>query len=191
MALSLVKKKPKLTLYCEERFIRTSSAKYKSMTPEEFINLFSNSKHITKKVLEDLKSFVNFDLENCSSTTLFGKSIDNVKMVNYQNIGDFPFCGYTAGGDWEHPLFFIVYYDENELRGYVPTCGNIFYLPEKAAFGSTDAEREQIVSYIKKEFPQYSEEEIKLGVNSYLYYFDFTWIKKDIIAHFQIRLEDN
>lgn len=189
MALTLTKKKPKITLYCEERFIKISNEKYKPMSLDDFKNSFSNSRHLTKKVLADIKSYANFDLENCSSSSLFGKAIDDLKMVNFHNIGDFSFCGYTAGGDWEHPLFFVVYYDENELRGYVPTCGNVFYLPEKAAFGSTDAEREEIIDYIKKEFPQYSEEEIQTAVNSNLYYYDFNWIKKDIIAHFQIKLD--
>lgn len=189
--MDISKQKPKVVLYCEDRFIKISNAKYEPMSLEDFKKKFgSASKHLTKKVLEDIKSYVNFDLENCSSSSLYGKSIDGKNLMNYQSINDLSFLGYTAGGDWEHPLFFIVYYDGNELRGYVPTCGNVFYLPEKAAFGSTDAEIEDITDYIKKEFPQYTEEEINYAVISKFYYYDFNWIKKDIIAHFQINIDN-
>ena len=44
-----------------------------------------------------------------------------------------------GGGDWEYPLFFILYLDnKNHLRGYVPSKGNTFNLKYKSAYGNNE-----------------------------------------------------
>lgn len=59
------------------------------------------------------------------------------QLVGYHHIGDvLSFVGCDAGGDWEHPLFFIIYMDGKQLRGYIPTCGNTFNTIFKTAFFS-------------------------------------------------------
>lgn len=47
-----------------------------------------------------------------------------------------PFLGFLAGGDWELPLFFIVYYDGKSLRGYIPEDGNTYNHKTNTAYGS-------------------------------------------------------
>jgi hypothetical protein len=42
----------------------------------------------------------------------------------------------VAGGDWEAPLLYVLYWDGRELRGYVPTKGNPFNTDTKTAYGS-------------------------------------------------------
>lgn len=48
----------------------------------------------------------------------------------------FTFLGCIVGGDWEEPLFHIIYWDGKSFRGYIPAYGNIYNLDFKTAFGS-------------------------------------------------------
>lgn len=65
------------------------------------------------------------------------------------------FYGYMAGGDWEYPVFLIIYFDGKKLRSYTPSYGNCVNLDCHTAFGSeNDAERnidydKLIAKYIK------------------------------------------
>lgn len=52
----------------------------------------------------------------------------------------------NAGGDWETPVCFVIYFDGKKLRGYVPTKGNMWNRKAKAAFGS-DEDDEEYISY--------------------------------------------
>lgn len=60
------------------------------------------------------------------------------------------FFGYMAGGDWESPVFMIIYYDGKKLRGYTPSYGNAVHLDCKCAFGSGSREMDEIPAYRKK-----------------------------------------
>ena len=75
-------------------------------------------------VLSDL-SEVDFDTENCDfyENKLYRK--DDV----YYLLG-------TAGGDWEVPLIFVVYWDGENYRGYIPKRGNAVNLANMSAFGN-------------------------------------------------------
>jgi len=93
-----------------------------------------NPYELPKKVEEDIGK-VNFDFENWEAAA-----------PGYCNCGDImgyrvapnglPFLGVTAGGDWEYPVFFIIYWDGKKLRGYVPTDGNMWNTDTKEAYGN-------------------------------------------------------
>lgn len=64
-------------------------------------------------------------------------------MNGYEMIGygdsTFPILWCAGGGDWELPLVFVLYIDQNgELRGYIPDDGNVYNHVEKAAYGNND-----------------------------------------------------
>lgn len=81
---------------------------------------------------------IEFDLENIELDT----DEDNLGV---QSIGDFNYIGIIAGGDWESPVFFILYIDENgKIAGYVPEDGNVYNKKLKSAFGNNH-EREDYV----------------------------------------------
>lgn len=67
-----------------------------------------------------------------------------------------PFLGAWAGGDWEHPVYFIAYWDGKTIRGYVPTAGNTFNTKYKTAFGSEensdDYDRVEHEEWVQKTF---------------------------------------
>jgi hypothetical protein len=50
------------------------------------------------------------------------------------------YLGALMGGDWESPLFGIVYHDGKTFRGYIPTDGNAFNCLTKAAVGNDEDE---------------------------------------------------
>ena len=87
-------------------------------------------------VRDDLK--VNFDFENVSiSTSDFGQGLDGLLGYNTLDNG-MTFLGVYAGGDWEIPVFFVVYWDGKKLRAYVPTKGNPWNTDTKQAYGNAE-----------------------------------------------------
>lgn len=123
--------------------------------------------HILKEKLDgDLK--VEFDLENVEQKG---------EMYGYKTLKDngFTYFGVSAGGDWEFPVFFVVYWDGKKIRGYVPTDGNPWNTTTKQAFGNDDAED---LKNAKKRWPkEYAAVE---HFDSSDFNFDWKAIKYDI-----------
>jgi hypothetical protein len=88
------------------------------------------------KVIKDLK--VGFDLENVSGFDQeneggFGpREIMGIRTLP----NGMTYAGIMAGGDWECPVFWIVYWDGRRLRGYVPTDGNPYNTDTMEAYGN-------------------------------------------------------
>jgi hypothetical protein len=51
---------------------------------------------------------------------------------------DLPVLFVNAGGDWEFPVCFVLYWDGVKIRAYVPSNGNCWNKKEKCAYGSED-----------------------------------------------------
>lgn len=78
---------------------------------------------------------VDFDLENCDEED---NSPGNEVFMGPHQIKDLNFCGFMGGGDWEYPVYFIVYYDGTEWRCYVPDDGNTYDKKTKRAYDYVD-----------------------------------------------------
>jgi hypothetical protein len=80
---------------------------------------------------------VSFDLENQAfGPADFGpEGLMGLRRTDY----GLTYWGLAAGGDWEHPVFFIAYWDGRRLRGYVPTRGNPWNTRTRKAYGNDDA----------------------------------------------------
>jgi hypothetical protein len=92
-------------------------------------------KNLTPRVAQDL-SKVSFDLENvCVSREEAFRGFDNLVGLHTLPSG-LAYLGLGAGGDWEIPIFFIIYWDGKELRGYIPKDGNPWNTDTKAAYGN-------------------------------------------------------
>ena len=89
---------------------------------------------ITPQVEKDLKK-CEFDCENvCDHNGSFGP----IGLTGYVTLSNgFTFLGLAAGGDWEIPVFFIIYWDGFKLRGYIPTNGNPWNTTTKQAYGNS------------------------------------------------------
>lgn len=105
---------------------------------------------LPSKVYKDINK-IQFDFENY----FLGNAAENFAEYPSDNTPsmDYP-CGFevlknglpvlfmVAGGDWEFPVCFCIYWDGKELRGYVPTNGNIYHKKLKCAYGNDGAEVE-------------------------------------------------
>lgn len=61
---------------------------------------------------------------------------ESVKYLDLHIIDGIAFCGILTGGDWEYPLFEILYWDGERIRPYIPTRGNAMNPHVPCAFGS-------------------------------------------------------
>lgn len=97
---------------------------------EKVIKAFDgNFQVMLDKLSNDIK--VQFDLENINSSS--------TKLIGCHTLPNgLTFLGCSAGGDWEHPVFFIVYWDGKKIRGYVPTEGNPWNTTTKEAYGNNE-----------------------------------------------------
>ncbi len=99
------------------------------------------------KIYKDIKK-VEFDFENFEYLPETHWWMN--KFLGYHLIdNDFPILMCYAGGDWEHPVIFILYWDGKHIRGYVPKDGNCWNYKTKQAFGN-DEEADE--AFIRKQW---------------------------------------
>ena len=102
-----------------------------------FKNEYSINYHlrnITKKVGNDLAK-VEFDCENVD----FVREPRGNEGLGLRTLPNgLSLLGVRAGGDWEVPIYFIIYWDGKELRGYIPVDGNPWNTDKKCAYGNED-----------------------------------------------------
>lgn len=107
---------------------------------EEFTcyNVLEKILHECESVFIDMKT-IQVDSENitCTMDNTFGDDVVGTPMLGLQTINnDYTFFGFEIGGDWEYPLFAIIYYDGEKIRAYIPNCGNVVNLDFNCALGS-------------------------------------------------------
>lgn len=89
---------------------------------------------------KDLSKIV-FDFENveCTKDGIYDEGDGLVDLLNFGTLSNgMVYLGITAGGDWEYPLFFILYWNGKNIRGYIPTDGNTWNKEFKTAYGSEE-----------------------------------------------------
>lgn len=98
------------------------------------------------------------------------------------------FIGCFAGGDWEYPVYFLIYLQDDIWRAYVPKAGNTFNYDIMQAFGNED---EKDLEFFKKVFPrefQYMDQEEydpQNGDGELLH--DLSKMHRDIIANIAVK----
>jgi hypothetical protein len=111
---------------------------YKPYKPDDSIEtkidyMFHSAYDFRNSFQKDLK--ISFDWENTITLPDDVKHLRMEDVVGFHSIGDLNFLGILAGGDWEIPVFFILYQDlKNNIRAYIPTRGNLFDITEKCAY---------------------------------------------------------
>ena len=92
---------------------------------------------LTPEVEKDLKK-VNFCDENVEWEK--GEGLCGCeKITGFHTLSNGLTClGVTAAGDWETPLFYIIYWSGLELRAYIPIDGNFWNTDTKTAYGSEE-----------------------------------------------------
>lgn len=103
----------------------------------------STIKTLGPKAVKDLQK-VNFDFENFSNSHLDERIGEDIAFLGYRALyigcNDMPFIGCRASGDWEYPVYFIIYLEPNgkTFRCYVPKDGNTWNYDTKQAFGNDE-----------------------------------------------------
>lgn len=117
------------------KFAKIDEKKFISKVETKFKGDYGLDPHIIGDYLDkDLK--VMFDYENFE-TQPNGYTDPNNPILGVHTLDNgLTFWGMCAGGDWEEPVFFIVYWDGKRLRGYVPTDGNTFNTDTMMAYGN-------------------------------------------------------
>ena len=76
------------------------------------------------------------------------ENVDAIGGIKMSKKG-FPYIQCDAGGDWECPVCFFVYFDGHKFRGYVPLKGNALNRNEKHAFSGGGNEPD--AKFVQKE----------------------------------------
>jgi hypothetical protein len=113
---------------------------------------------LTPTVQKDL-SKVKFDTENVEQDDKpQGAYQEGITYAKFPPMGfntlpnGLALYGIYAGGDWEAPVYFIIYWDGKKLRGYIPTDGNPWNRTTKEAYGNDE---EDDAADCKKHFPDH------------------------------------
>ena len=151
-------------------------------------------KDLTPQIKKDLKK-IKFDCENTTTepTDAYGSSV-NGDIKDYVGLhtldNGLSFLGVTAGGDWECPLFFMIYSDGSKLRAYIPKEGNVWNISTKEAYGNkvkADTEELKKRGFVKVyEDDEDFEDDFPIEPGDYVK-FDLTKLDKDIKKRIQFK----
>lgn len=84
-------------------------------------------------------SKVEFDFENYSCNPDDGYENDKFVLGFWATSEDIPVLGCLAGGDWENPIYFVLYpATDKSIRAYIPSDGNTWVVidGQKTAWGN-------------------------------------------------------
>lgn len=105
---------------------------------------------------------VDFDFENYTFDHLEEEMGRSSGILGYRKFWTrspltcFSYVGWSAGGDWEYPVTFIVYLDQDgkTFRAYIPKDGNVWNHVTKSAIGNDeDADSDFLEEWAKKNKP--------------------------------------
>ena len=89
---------------------------------------------------------IDVNFENCVGDRPCIKEISGREssLLGYHEINGFPFYGFNGGGDWEVPLYGIMYMKDGDdsIYYYIPLRGNIYNPTYMSAFGNNDDDEE-------------------------------------------------
>lgn len=90
----------------------------------------------------DIADTVQYSVENCSADDIAVREIAGREssLYGYHEINGFPFYGYNAWGDWEVPVYGIIYMKNDDDRPfmYTPIKGNSYNPKYNSAYGNND-----------------------------------------------------
>jgi hypothetical protein len=139
-----------------------------------------NYRELTKQIMQDIK--VSFDSENYDyGEGEFGPN----NMTGYKTLPNgMSYFGCAEGGDWEHSVFYIIYWDGKKLRGYVPTEGNPHNTDTKEAYGNDE---EADIKNFKKRYPDVYYDPRDNGMPEENVDWDPNKIKEDIMSRIVLK----
>jgi len=132
--------------------------------------------------LQDVVKYLGDDLAVKFGVDYFEKSGRVIEdLIGFRTLTTgLTFAGYTAGGENEEQVFFIVYWDGYRIRGHVPAHGNVYNTDTMKAFGYDE---ESDIKNIQKRFPESNIEDFPVEV------LQFNWdaIEYELVRDFSLR----
>jgi hypothetical protein len=138
---------------------------------------------LTKIVSKDIK--VEFDTENIEMSL---SQYSNILGFHTLSQG-FTFMGIYAGGDWEIPVFFILYWDGKNVRGYVPKNGNAWNTKTNQAYGNNSAGKKSDAIDIKQRYPYMKNSDMTDDCDCVDFFIDLSFNEDDIIKDIRDRIK--
>lgn len=152
-------------------FVKITKDKLRELIEEQFD---FDPREMQEKLGKDFKVSVDFENFDCDRG---GCGPQGLMGIVYLDNG-LTFAGCCAGGDWQFPVFWIIYYDGKKLRAYFPTEGNPWNTTTKSAYGD-DEEADK--KNAKKRYPErFEEEDWEFAVDDFQ--FDAQKIRNDIMT---------
>lgn len=182
----------KAPVISKEEFIKKLRKKVSKELPEDYDESSPLSTYLVFEAIytlggKDLK--VDFDTENlgviCNGGMNFEEEDIESCIISVKGIPVLPLC---AGGDWEIPLCFFIYYDGKKLRAYIPTYGNTYNTKTMSAFGNSEEDYE-LVRYICGEDWINSHTQNEIDSKGMEIYNDLEIDFPSCLADFEARLE--
>lgn len=159
---------------------------FPSVTPifGNYVNAMNNK--LWQEILPSLndivgKTYYNSSIEDYFYSEQCKKAFEDANVtVNGENTefvpvyidGDIPVLECYAGGDWEHPVTFFLYFLKDEVvpRFYIPEHKYNYHLQTKTAYGShTEAMYELGIAYDEEKEEDYVENVISVKDNTNLF----------------------
>ncbi|MFA5314047.1 MAG: hypothetical protein WC375_12165 [Methanomassiliicoccales archaeon] len=159
----------------ESKYIQSSD--FDASADIYFLYSDTDWKDLTPQIKVDLKN-VEFDLENTELIVgnIVRPASEMKRIMGFQTLSNgMTFLGIIAGGDWEFPIYFIIYWDGSELRGYIPKDGNSWNPINHKAIGN---DQEADANYLKKLNPPFCDKEDYADSGDFS---GFLWIVPDKI----------
>jgi hypothetical protein len=136
---------------------------------------------LTTKIAKDLDK-VGFDCENVLVEDYRIPDLCGLQTLD----NGMTYLGAMCGGDWERPVYVIIYWNGVSLRGYIPKHGNTWNYDTKQALGN---DTEADCNFLLKHFHMKNEKGSEGFMEDYQVVdvlgdrlFDFEQIKGDIKA---------
>lgn len=127
---------------------------------DDGVNPYEFQESLGIKLMKDL-SKVNFDFENYYYSHIDEEIGGAIGFLGYRRIwvqnGFLSYIGWSAGGDWEYPVYFLIYLDKDgeTFRAYIPKEGNVWNYDTKSAFGNDEeADSNFLKKWLKKTHPE-------------------------------------
>ena len=111
---------------------------------------YNNPSNAPYKILKEF-------YKDMSKVGVDSENIDTIGDIRTTKSGiSYVLC--NKHGDWENPVLFMVYFDGNKVRGYIPEYGNCYNRIEKRAFGDPSDKDDK--AFIKSQYPDKTDDEI-------------------------------
>lgn len=111
---------------------------------------YNNPSNAPYKILKEF-------YKDMSKVDVDSENIDTIGDIRTTKSGiSYVLC--NKHGDWENPVLFMVYFDGNKVRGYIPEYGNCYNRIEKRAFGDPSDKDDK--AFIKSQYPDKTDDEI-------------------------------